>query len=106
MSRNKYGNRKTKGFDSVKEAMRYQELLLMERAGKIQGLACQVPFELIPTQYIDGKCVERACVYKADFTYWKDNEFIVEDCKGFRTPDYIIKRKLMLFRKQIRIKET
>lgn len=102
----KYGNQKWGGFDSKKERMRYQELLLLEKAGKIQGLTRQVRFELIPSQYDGKKCVERACNYIADFTYWKDGEFIVEDCKGFRTKDYIIKRKLMYYFRKIRIKET
>lgn len=103
---NKYGNKKWGGFDSKKERLRYQELLLLEKAGKIQGLTRQVRFELIPSQYDGKKCVERACNYIADFTYWKDGEFIVEDCKGFRTKDYIIKRKLMYYFRKIRIKET
>ena len=102
----KYGNQKWGGFDSKKERLRYQELLLLEKAGKIQGLTRQVRFELIPSQYDGKKCVERACNYIADFTYWKDGEFIVEDCKGFRTKDYIIKRKLMYYFRNIRIKET
>ena len=102
----KYGNQKWGGFDSKKERLRYQELLLLEKAGKIQGLTRQVRFELIPSQYDGKKCVERACNYIADFTYWKDGEFIVEDCKGFRTKDYIIKRKLMYYFREIRIKET
>ena len=102
----KFRNKKEWGFDSKKERLRYQELLILERAGKIQGLTCQVRFELIPAQYQNGKCIERPCAYVADFTYWKDNQFIVEDVKGYKTPDYIIKRKLMLFLRNIRIKET
>lgn len=102
----KYHNKKSWGFDSKKERLRYQELLLMERAGKIQGLTRQVRFELIPAQYQNGKCIERACNYIADFTYWVGNEFVVEDCKGFRTDVYKIKRKLMLYQRHIRIKET
>ena len=61
---------------------------------------------MIPAQYIDGKCVERSVKYKADFFYTKDGELVVEDTKGFRTPDYIIKRKLMLYVHHIRIKEV
>lgn len=103
---NKYGNKRSHGFDSKKERIRYAELQLMERAGKIQGLTRQVRFELIPAQYINGKCVERACNYIADFTYWQNNNFVVEDCKGYRTPEYVIKRKLMLQKHNIRIKES
>lgn len=51
MKRLKYGNSKTyDGFDSKKEARRYQELLIMERAGKISDLKRQVKFILIPVQ--------------------------------------------------------
>ena len=102
----KYHNRKSGGFDSLKEKKRYYELKLLERAGKIQGLECQVRFELIPAQYRDGKCVERRCDYIADFTYWEDGKFVVEDCKGMKTDVYKIKRKLMLWRHHIKIKET
>ena len=56
-TRNKFGNEKGSGFDSRKEARRYQELKLLERAGKITDLKCQVQFELIPAQCEDGKCV-------------------------------------------------
>lgn len=103
---NKYHNKKSNGFDSIRERKRYYELLLLERAGKIQRLKRQVRFELIPAQYKDGKCVERRCDYVADFTYWQDNKFVVEDCKGFKTDVYKIKKKLMLWRYDIRIKET
>ena len=87
-------------------------LRLMERAGLISDLREQVPFELIPAQWemAGGKrrCVERACKYVADFTY-VDNETgetVVEDAKGFRTREYVIKRKLMLRVHGIRIRET
>lgn len=97
--RSKYGNRKTEidgqVFDSAKEANRYMELRLMERAGEIVGLECQVPFELVPRQTMTDGTVERAVAYVADFTYWQDGHFVVEDAKGKRTPEYIIKRKLM-----------
>lgn len=56
-------------FDSKKEYRRYRELCLMERAGEIDNLERQVKFELIPTQKKNGKVVERACSYVADFVY-------------------------------------
>ncbi len=93
-------------FDSVKEYRRWIDLSLLERAGKITNLQCQVPFELIPSQRVDGKVVERACKYVADFVYEKDGQKIVEDTKGFKTKDYIIKRKLMLRVHGIRIHEV
>jgi len=121
----KYGNKKFSYngivFDSKREAKRYSELLLLERAGAITNLELQKSFELIPAQYENvsreeyikskgkktkGKCLERAVTYKADFYYIENGKPIVEDTKGFRTKDYIIKRKLMLWVHGIRIKEV
>ena len=93
-------------FDSKKELGRYLELSLLQRAGKIQDLQRQVRFELIPAQKEDGKLVERATSYVADFVYMMDGKKIVEDTKGFRTKDYILKRKMMLFFHGIRIHEV
>ncbi|MBQ5655955.1 MAG: DUF1064 domain-containing protein [Bacteroidaceae bacterium] len=93
-------------FDSRKEANRYRELKLLERAGKITELKRQIKYILIPSQRIDGKVVERPCAYVADFVYKKDGEVIVEDTKGFKTKEYVIKRKLMLHVYGIRIKEV
>lgn len=105
----KYGNRKVIRdgieFDSIKECQRYCELKLMQRAGVISDLQLQVSFELIPTHRIDGKVVERAVNYIADFVYKQDGVQVVEDTKGMRTKEYIIKRKLMLYIHNIRIKE-
>lgn len=106
---NKYGSKKTEvdgvTFDSKKEAKRYQELRILEKAGEIKDLRRQVKFELIPSQRINGKVAERAVEYRADFVYTQDGQTIVEDTKGFRTKDYIIKRKLMLWVHGIRIRE-
>lgn len=101
-------------FDSKKEANRWQELKILERAGEISHLQRQVKYELIPTQRIDGKVVERACTYIADFVYHElgSNEVVVEDVKGYRNPGkagyamYVIKRKLMLQLYGIRIREV
>lgn len=85
-------------FDSVREANRYRELKLLERAGEVHDLKMQEKYRLIPAQYRDGKCVERECAYYADFDYIDSHgKHIVEDTKGIRTKDYIIKRKLMLY---------
>ena len=89
-----------KTFDSKKEAVRYMELCLLEDAGEIQDLRTQVPYELIPKQ-----AGERACIYKADFVYQQNGETVVEDVKGMRTDAYKIKRKLMLWRYGIKIRE-
>lgn len=107
---NKYKATKVKTedgtFDSKREYKRFCELKLLERAGVIHDLKRQVTFELIPSQRINGKVAERAVTYKADFTYNENGRYIVEDTKGMRTKDYIIKRKLMLFMKDIQIKEV
>ena len=79
----KYGNKKVVvdgiKFDSKKEAARYKELCLLERAGAIQNLKTQVKFVLIPSQKMNGRTVERECSYRADFVYTKDGEMVVED---------------------------
>lgn len=112
----KYGNRKTIEdgipFDSIKEYARYCELSMLERAGQINNLQRQVKFTLIPSQRepdIEGKrgrLIERECSYVADFVYEQGGERIVEDTKGFRTKEYIIKRKLMLWVHGIRVREV
>ena len=94
-------------FDSKREAARYSELLLLLRAGKISALRRQEKFVLIPAQRdTAGKVIERECSYKADFAYIENGETVVEDVKGMRTKEYIIKRKLMLYRYGIRIREV
>lgn len=103
---NKYGAKRVKApdgqvFDSALEYHRYNLLRLLERGGAISDLKRQVSFELIPKQ--EG---ERACSYVADFTYLEDGKLVVEDCKGFKTDVYKIKKKLMLWVHGIRIKET
>lgn len=110
----KYRNRKTGGYASAKEARRAEQLKLLLHAGEIKNLREQVRYLVIPAQHQAGKLLERECTYVADFVYqeWaKDCGFVhwlpvVEDCKGMKTPDYIIKRKLMLHVHGIRIKET
>lgn len=104
---NKYRNVRYKGFDSKKEAKRYEELMAMQNSGLISDLQTQVKFKLIPSQRIDGKVVEREVSYKADFVYYREGQMIVEDVKGYiRTPEYIIKRKLMLKEYGIRVTEV
>lgn len=105
-SRSKWHNKPTETpegkFDSKKEAERFYELRLLERAGIISGLARQVKYELIP-KVGDN----RATYYYADFVYKdKDGNTIVEDVKGIKTDVYKIKKKLMLWRYGINIKET
>ena len=125
--KSKYYNVKTKTsdgniFDSHKEARRWEQLLLLQRAGKIVELRRQVPYELLPNQYEsyprysktgrrlkDGqRLIERKVEYVADFVYTDADtgETTVEDTKGIKTKDYILKRKLMLLIHGIKIKEV
>lgn len=123
----KYHSKKTEidgiTFDSMKEAKRYKVLKEKADLGQIYGLERQVKFVLIPAQrepdevgprggIKKGKTIEHECSYIADFVYYEpDSENpellikIVEDTKGFRTADYRIKRKLMLFVHGIKIRE-
>lgn len=122
LKRAKYGNNKiTIGdntYDSMKEYRRYLDLLLLEKAGEIEDLRRQVKFVLVPAQrepdtigkrggVKKGKLLEREVAYFADFVYkdLKTGELVVEDTKGIRTTEYIIKRKLMLYVHHIKIQE-
>ena len=78
---------------------------LMQRAGLISDLQTQVPFEIIPAQKRNGRTIERPVKYIADFVYTENGEQVVEDTKGMKTKEYIIKRKLMLYEFGIQIKE-
>jgi len=96
-------------FDSKAEWRRWRELKLMERAGEISSLNRQVKFELLPAQYDGaGKLLERPVVYIADFKYvdLRTGAPVVEDVKGVRTKEYVIKRKLMLHKYGVRIREV
>lgn len=116
MKPQKYHNKKVTynglEFDSKKEANRWAELQLLERGGAIFDLCRQVRFELLPAQkdLKTGKVIERPVHYVADFMYKQKTpdggiKTIVEDTKGFKTADYILKRKMMLFMKGIQIVE-
>ena len=115
--RNKFNNHKGGGFDSDQEKRRYHELLLLERAGIIHGLKRQVHFQLTPTVREpdtygprggkkQGKVILQKSEYIADFTYYQGEDFIVEDVKGMRTPEYILKKKMLYHLKGIMIHET
>lgn len=113
-------------FDSVKEYRRYVKLSLLEKAGAITELKRQVEFELLPAQYVEewtgeyykrGErkgtpkikrvCIEKSVKYIADFVYTDEKgQLHVEDVKGYKTPEYIIKRKLMWAVHSIRIEEV
>lgn len=99
-------------WDSQLEYYRYLVLRDAESRGEITGLQRQRQYELIPAQQAECvsrrtvrngttvkrtlKTVEKSCTYRADFTYFlSDGTEIVEDTKGYRTKEYVIKRKLM-----------
>lgn len=110
-------------FDSKKEARRWLELTALEQAGKIHDLRRQVKYLLIPEQrercteiyksgpkkgqFKPGRVLERECSYYADFDYYaEDGTHVVEDVKGMRTKEYRLKRKMLLYKYQIRISEV
>lgn len=88
-------------FDSQKEATRYAQLKLLERARKISNLRLQVPFVLI-----EKSKYGRAIKYYADFVYEENGKTIVEDTKGYRTEIYKMKKRLLAEKYDIEIKET
>ena len=93
-------------FASKREAQRYSELKMLEKAGEISNLELQKRFELIPSQRIGGKVVERPCYYVCDFAYCEGGKQVIEDAKGMKTEVYKIKKKLMLYKYGITIKEV
>jgi hypothetical protein len=101
---NKYRNKKTEvdgiRFDSVKEANRYCELKMLEKAGEIKDLVLQPKFQVIPKVQWGGVW-QRERVYIADFQYKEKGNTIVEDVKSEHTrknPVYTLKRQLFLLR--------
>ena len=121
---NKYYNKKTVTSDGIKhdsqkEAQRWCELKLLERAGRISHLKRQVEFELLPNQYEtierynkNGKrlkdqikLIEHKVSYIADFVYDENGKTVVEDVKSVatQTEKLIIKRKLILYLHGIKV---
>lgn len=123
--RSKFRNTKVEGpngmkFDSKKELKRYNELVLLERAGEISSLRRQVTFTLLNAAYEEVPvqlktkirfkrvCLFRETTYIADFVYYKDGEEVVEDVKAsprFQDPVYKLKKKLMYMVHNVKIKE-
>ena len=99
----KYGSKKVIvdgiTFDSKRESNRYCELKLLERGGKIKDLTLQPKFELQPSFRKNGKTI-RAINYVADFTYYdfEKRRNVVEDVKGFKTKEYLLKKKMFEFK--------
>ena len=135
-AKNKLGNRAVviggEKYDSKAEATRHAQLKLLERAGEIHDIERQVVYELIPSYYevvptgeiykngankgqpkVKRVCVEQGVKYIADFVYkTKDGKTVVEDIKGYRDTSsapyakFVIKRKLMLYKYGIKVKEV
>lgn len=106
----KYGNHEEKidgrTFASKAEALRYQQLSLLEKEGAIKCLRLQPEYELIPKFKKGGKTY-RKTVYIADFEYIEDGRKIVEDVKGFATDVYKLKKKLFEYKyPELTIKEV
>ncbi len=85
-------------FASQKEGKRYQELLLLLKAGIITDLGIQPRFTLLEAFRASTHEWFKSIVYVADFTYREGNDIVVEDTKGFETPVFKIKKKLFLSR--------
>ena len=123
----KYNNRKVQTQDGIvhdsrKEAIRWEELKLMEKSGEISDLQRQVKYTLLPAQYEykrslktgkvkKCKCMERECRYIADFVYRDKSGFLrVEDVKGYKMGGaynlFVLKRKMMLYFHGIRVTEV
>lgn len=107
----KYGNTQVVDagikFDSKAEHKRWEYLVMLEKAGEIRDLKLQVPFLLIPSQVRPSGGLERPTTYLADFSYLtKDGVTVVEDVKGVVTPEFRLKRKLMLFIHGVEVKEV
>lgn len=110
-ARSKYGAKTVEAdgrvFDSRAEYRRWCDLVAMQRAGHIRELRCQVRYELLPSQRKPSGGTERGVAYVADFVYLDaDGRQVVEDVKGVRTPEFILKRKLMLHIHGIEIQEV
>lgn len=105
---NKYHNKKVEydgiKFDSEKEKNRYIGLKQLERLGVIQNLQRQVKYLLQPSFKLNGKTI-RSITYIADFVYIQDNKEIIEDVKGMKTKEYLLKKKLFEYKYQKEIKE-
>ena len=105
---NKYNAKKVSldgyAFDSIRESERYQELKLLEKAGKIRALKIHPVINLQPAFTYRGTMI-RGILYEADFYYVEEHDGkgieVYEDVKGFETPVFKLKWKLLLFQYQL-----
>lgn len=96
-------------YRSQREAKRHQDLLLLQRAGQIAGLAREVPFVLAPGVRIEGEERARPALrYVADFVYSEvaSGAVVVEDAKGMQTPVYRLKKHLLATVHGIHVREV
>ena len=97
----KYGaKRATVGdekFSSKREAKRWVELQLLQRGGEIHDLRRQVPIALIGSKDMIRTPTGRVMTYVADFIYFdcRANAEVIEDSKGYPTPEYKLKRAIL-----------
>lgn len=102
---NKYHNKKIEydghKFDSIREKNHYILLKQLQDYGLIKDLQLQVKFELQPSFKYNGETI-RKITYIADFVYYdlKENKIIVVDVKGFKTKDYLLKKKMFMYKYQ------
>lgn len=87
-------------FASKREAKRWSELKLLERAGDISRLTRQERISL------DADGGESVGHYVADFAYYRDGAFVLEDAKGARTALYSWKRRHVKAQYKIDITEV
>jgi len=101
--RNKYNAKRVEAdgyvFDSKLEAARYFDLIILEKVGEIQDLCIHPKYKL----EVNGVLIGR---YTADFEYMQDGKLVVEDVKGVRTRDFVLRKKLMLALHGIDVKEV
>ena len=94
-TRNKYGAKKTQvgevTFDSKKEAQRYMELQLLERAGEITDLRRQVKIDLMGQHRPLYTRTGRKMKYTADFAYVENGVEVIEESKGHWTRDFEVR---------------
>lgn len=108
----KYGNKRVtigeREFASMREADRYAVLVMQQAAGLIADLQCQVRFVLAPAVDLGGKRKKPALRYFADFVYVivATGERVVEDAKGMSTPEYRIKKHLMMSEHGLLVQEV
>lgn len=86
-------------FDSIKERDYYADVLLpLKWAGEIKSIDMQVSFVLQPPFKHGGKSI-KGIKYVADFVItYPDGRKKVIDTKGYRTKEYQLKRKMLLYK--------